>query len=73
MYRYQYVSVEVGGINFNLNRSRPHREIIHAWAAKGWRYLGYIPTQTTWFGALAEVDLIFEQEYDGTSPSVRPS
>ena len=71
MYRYQYVTVEVGMANvLSTDHSLMHRNIISAWAAKGWRYRGYLPTKTSWRGALTEVDLIFELACD--DPPARP-
>ena len=37
-----------------------HRQIIDQYAAKGYRYVGYIPTDITGHGVIRQVDLIFE-------------
>ena len=42
MKQYEYVSVHIGKL-FGA-ASEEHREIINNYAAKGWRYVGFIPT-----------------------------
>ena len=42
MKQYEYVSVHIGKL-FGA-ASEEHREIINDYAAKGWRYVGFIPT-----------------------------
>ena len=44
------------------NSACEHREIIDEYAAKGWRYVGYLPTMFSGEGGTKEVDLIFERE-----------
>lgn len=62
MYQYEYVTLYVGG-GFWLNNSQcEHRDIINEYAQKGWRYVGYIPTQFSGEGGTKELDLIFERD-----------
>lgn len=58
MKRYQFVSVHIGKIVGA--RSEDHREIINEYAAKGYRYVGYIPTNISDYGKFKDIDLIFE-------------
>ena len=60
MKRYEYVQLKVGGIVFNGNYD--HRNIIDIYAKKGYRYVGYMPTDFTAHGKMNQVDLIFEIE-----------
>ena len=50
-YRYEYVSLH----------SCEHREIIARYAANGWRYIGFVPTQFSGEGGIKEIDLVFEK------------
>lgn len=59
MKKYEYVSVRVSKGIFG-SKSEEHREIIDSYAAKGYRYAGYIPTLADSYGKLYEIDLIFE-------------
>lgn len=61
MYEYEYVTLYVGGGFWLNNTSGEHREIIRQWAAKGWRYVGYVPLAFTSYGGSKEIDLIFER------------
>ena len=63
MKQYEYVSVHIGKL-FGA-ASEEHREIINDYAAKGWRYVGYIPTRFSGEGGSKEIDLIFEREAEG--------
>ena len=62
MYRYEYVTYRTGGGFWMDNSACEHREIIEEYAAKGWRYVGYLPTMFSGEGGTKEVDLIFERE-----------
>ena len=61
MYQYEYVSYRTGG-GFWFGNDGSHREVINEYAAKGWRYVGYVPLSFTSHGGTEEVDLIFERE-----------
>lgn len=58
MKQYQYVNVHVG--KFFWAGSEEHRKIIDEHAAKGYRYVGYIPTYMDGNGRIEDMDLIFE-------------
>ena len=58
MKKYEYVNVNVSG--FLGSGTTEHREIIEEYAAKGYRYVGYIPTDRNNNGKIYEIDLIFE-------------
>lgn len=60
MFKYEYVSVSVG--HFFGAKSEEHREIINKYAANGYRYVGYIPSDMDGYGKYKEIDLIFEIE-----------
>ena len=61
MKKYEYVNISID--NFFLGSgSEGHRQIIDEYAAKGYRYVGYIPTKITPHGKIVEMDLIFEIE-----------
>ena len=60
MKQYEYVSVHIGKL-FGA-ASEEHRKIINDYAAKGWRYVGFIPTNMNDYGKLKDIDLIFEKD-----------
>lgn len=58
MKKYEYVNVKIA--KFVCAKSEEHRKIIDEYAAKGWRYVGYIPTDIDGHGMIRAMDLIFE-------------
>jgi hypothetical protein len=60
MMKYEYVSVYVG--KFFGAKCEDHRIIIDEYAAKGYRYIGFIPTGMDGYGKSKAIDLIFETE-----------
>ena len=50
MYQYKYIPVDTGG-GF-LSDTREHRELIDAYAAEGWRYVGFFPVSFTSHGGI---------------------
>ena len=58
MKKYEYVYINFDG--FLGSGSEEHRQIIDEYAAKGYRYVGYVPTNMTPHGKIVEMDLIFE-------------
>ena len=60
MYEYQYIPLDTGGGFFSGGSE--HRKIIDEWAAKGWRYVGFMPMDFPSHGGISCVDLIFERE-----------
>ena len=61
MYQYKYIPVDTGG-GF-LSDTREHRELIDAYAAEGWRYVGFVPTHIS-RGEIVQMDLVFEKAAD---------
>ena len=59
MKKYEYVNLNIN--SFVGAGSEEHREIIDEYAAKGYRYVGYIPTKISDYGKIKAIDLIFEQ------------
>ncbi|MBQ7923193.1 MAG: DUF4177 domain-containing protein [Clostridia bacterium] len=58
MKKYEYVNVRVG--KFIGAKSEEHRQIIDEYAAKGYRYVGFIPTDMNDYGKIIKMDLVFE-------------
>ena len=58
MKKYVYVNVHIG--KFFGAKSEEHRIIIDEYAAKGYRYVGYVPTNISDYGKIIDMDLIFE-------------
>jgi transcriptional regulator with XRE-family HTH domain len=61
-YKYEYVDVKIDKL-FGA-KSSEHREIIDQYAKKGYRYIGFLPTDIAESGKIKKVDLIFEKQYD---------
>lgn len=60
MRKYKYVNVKIS--KFAGAKSEEHRAIIDEYAEKGYKYVGFIPTDMTEYGKIKNVDLIFEIE-----------
>lgn len=60
MKQYTYVKVHTG--RFIGAVSEEHRRIIDEYAAKGYRYVGFIPTKMSDYGKMVDMDLIFEKD-----------
>lgn len=60
MKKYEYVQVHIG--KFVGAKSEEHRRIIDEYAAKGYRYAGFIPTNMSDYGKIKDMDLIFEKD-----------
>jgi len=58
--KYEYVRLTIGG--FVNSKCEYHRDIIDRYAAKGYRFVGNIPTKIEAYGRITEIDLIFEIE-----------
>ncbi len=58
MYNYEFVSAKLGKPFGNLINE--HRRVIRTYARKGYRYVGYIPTEINEEGVIEKVDLVFE-------------
>ena len=55
MKKYVYVNVHIG--KFCGAKSEEHRDIIDEYAARGYRYAGYIPTNINDYGKIRDIDL----------------
>ena len=60
MKKYEYGSLHVG--RFIGAKSKEHRQIIEEYAQKGYRYVGYIPTNMSDYGKIKDMDLVFEMD-----------
>ncbi len=60
MKAYEYVNIHIG--KFVGARSEEHRAIIDEYAARGYRYVGYIPTNISDYGKIRDMDLVFERD-----------
>ena len=58
MKKYEYVNIKIA--KFVGAKSEGHREIIDEYAQKGYRYVGYLPTEISDYGKIKKMDLIFE-------------
>ena len=58
MKKYEYKSLNIN--TFMGSGTVEHREIINEYAAKGYRYVGYIPIDINDHGKIRKIDLIFE-------------
>lgn len=61
MKKYEYVAVHIG--KFCGTKSTEHRAIIGQYAARGYRYVGYIPTNISDYGKIRDMDLVFELDH----------
>lgn len=60
MYRYEYVTLDsetLIGARFPENQ-----QVIDAYAAKGWRFVTWLPVRSTDYGKVIKLDLVFEKE-----------
>jgi len=58
----QYKYVKMAGEGFYASRFTKHRDIIDKYARIGYRYVGFVPTQSYANGRIIEIDLIFEKQ-----------
>ncbi len=61
MYQYAYVDIYYGVMARSEKRSEEIEQIINDYAAKGWRYVHYIPVDQTG-GRIIHAKLVFEKE-----------
>lgn len=62
MKRYEYVRIDLDNFPPGSAKSKEHREIIDEYAAKGYRYVGFVPCHFGASGKMICMDLVFEQE-----------
>ena len=58
--KYEYVRIKSEKIIGS--KFEQHRKIIDEYAARGWRYVGYIPADINDYGKFRQLDLIFEKD-----------
>ena len=63
-YRYEYVRIDTGLFFLVPSEDNQHREIIDEYAAKGLRYVGFVPAMQSGEGRIRQYDLVFEQEVE---------
>lgn len=62
MYQYKYVTVELRTKWNGYTLEESHRAIINKYAADGWRFVTAVPNRLVGYGAIKELDLVFEKE-----------
>ncbi len=62
MKKYEFVPIKVKNNVITSATMTEHRKIIEEYAAKGYAYIGYVPTLQGASGKTIEMDLIFETE-----------
>ena len=60
MKAYEYVNIHIGKLVGA--GSEAHRASIDEYAARGYRYVGYIPTNINNYGKITDLDLVFERD-----------
>ena len=60
MKSYEYVNIHIGKLVGA--GSEAHRAIIDESAARGYRYVGYIPTNINNYGKITDLDIVFERD-----------
>ena len=60
MYEYKYVTIKAKGVMSAEFKDR--QEIIDQHASRGWRYAGWVPATQGAYGAIGQIDLVFERE-----------
>ena len=58
MKKYEFKTIHIS--KFIGSKSEEHREIIEEYAKKGYRYVGFIPTNINDYGKIKDIDLVFE-------------
>lgn len=62
MKQYEYAHVELDNFAPGSSKSEGHRVVIDEYAAKGYRYAGFVPCQFGPTGKMIAMDLVFEKE-----------
>jgi hypothetical protein len=58
--QYEYVNVKLDNFAPGSSKSHEHRQNIDQYAARGFRYVGFVPCQFGPSGKMISMDLIFE-------------
>lgn len=61
MLEYEFETVPTGR-GFFVGKTLGYRETIRNRAERGWRYAGFVPAKQGAYGAVTEIDLVFERE-----------
>lgn len=61
MKKYEYVNIEYSAKGVVFSYVEKHREIIDSYAEKGFRYIGFVPTEVGANGCIRKIDLSFEK------------
>lgn len=67
MKEYKYEHIKIGGtlgVGVGFIDNFQHRDVIDDYAKKGYKYVGYFPTNITSGGIITQVDMIFEIDKD---------
>ena len=62
MKKYEYVNIKLKNNVVKDATSMEHRKIIDDYSAKGYAYVGFVPTRLGPSGKIIEMDLIFETD-----------
>lgn len=62
MKQYEYETVELENNKLTTAKNTAYREVIDKYAAKGFRYAGYVPSVIGPSGKILSMDLIFEKD-----------
>ena len=57
----RYVNIEYSAKGVMFSYVEKHREIIDSYAEKGFRYVGFVPTEVGANGCIRKIDLVFEK------------
>lgn len=67
MKQYEYVQIHIG--RMDGSKSGEIRQAIDDYAAKGYRYAGFVPTRENDRGRTTDMELIFEKDVELSSES----
>lgn len=67
MKQYEYVQIHIG--RMDGSKSGEIRQAINDYAAKGYRYAGFVPTRENDRGRTTDMELIFEKDVELSSES----
>lgn len=62
MKKYEFVTITVKNNPVYNAETTEHRTVIAEWAAKGYRFVGFVPVTQGPSGKMIDIDLVFEIE-----------
>lgn len=68
--KYEYVQIQTG--RMDGSKSGEIRQAINDYAAKGFRYVGFVPTRENDRGRTTDMDLIFEKDAEPSPKDSQP-